>query len=143
LTTYQIRFKTAWKKLTQLPINGHAYNVDLVLFTCDCGRQKYKDHHLCKHLVQTVSEPDIWFWRHVIRYHKAPLYCHPHLLPSGYPEPTDSGSIADSDDHIWTGDIAMLSGGCWHVINTEQLIRKLMQDDDLSDLEKFKSPLKH
>jgi hypothetical protein len=134
LTTYQISFKTEWKKLARLPVSGRAYNVDFALFTRDCGRQKYKAHHLCKHLVQAVSEPDIRFWRHVIRRRKALLYCHS-------PEPTDSGSITDGDDHVWTGYIVVLSGGRWRAINTEQLIgmAKRMRDGDSRNSEEPQS----
>jgi hypothetical protein len=83
LTSYQVRFKTAWKKLAQLPVSGLGYNIDLAMFMCNCGQQKYEAHHFCKHLIQAVSEPDIQFWCHVVHHCKAPLYCHPHLLPSG------------------------------------------------------------
>jgi len=135
LTSYQVRFKTAWKKLAQLPVSGLAYNIDLAMFTCDCGRQKYEAHHLCKHLVRAVSEPDIRFWRHVVRRRRAPLYRHHHLLPSGYPESPDNGTITDGDDHVWTGDVAMLSGGRWRTITTEQLIGKRTRDSDSEEPE--------
>jgi hypothetical protein len=97
------------------------------MFTCDCGQQKYEAHPLCKHLVRAVSEPDIRFWHHVV--------CHRHLLPSGYPEPPDSGMITDGNDHVWTGDVAMLSGGRWRAITTEQLIGKQTQDSDSEEPE--------
>ena len=51
LTTFQQTFKTAWRTLAALPISGQPYNVNLVLFTCNCSAPKYHSHHLCKHLV--------------------------------------------------------------------------------------------
>ena len=67
LTTFQQTFKMAWRTLAALPISGQPYNVNLVLFTCNCGAPKYHSHHLCKHLVREVPEPGIRFWRHIIR----------------------------------------------------------------------------
>lgn len=128
LTTYQITFKSAWKKLAQLPVSGRAYIIDLPSFTCNCGRQKYHAQHLCKHLVQAVTPPEIRFWRHVIRRRTTPLYRHPHLVPTGYSH-ADDGGITDGDDHIWTGDVEMLSGGRWREITIDAIVGKRTRED--------------
>lgn len=55
LSTWQAKFKTAWKKLASHSVIRTLYNVDLATFTCECERQAYNAQHLCKRLVQAVT----------------------------------------------------------------------------------------
>lgn len=144
LTSFQTKFKSAWKKLAELPVSGRQYNIDLESFICDCGRQKYQAHHLCKHLVQAVTRPlEPRFWRQVIRRRTTPLYRHPHLLPAGasYHDP-DDGRITDGDDHVWLGDKDILSGGRWRDIASDPVTGKRAREDDDETTTRSSSPLR-
>jgi hypothetical protein len=62
-----------------------------------------------------VGTPPPRFWTEVVRRQTLPLYRHPVLVAQGqekaaYIEPTD-GSITDGDDHAWSSDPKVLSGG--------------------------------
>jgi hypothetical protein len=139
LATFQCYFKAAWKQIAELPISGQQYDVDVKNWVCSCGQQKYQCHHLCKHLIHAIPPPDISFWWQVFHQCTMPLYCHPQLvlLPmdgslaslNTYQDP-NNGSITEGDDHLWIGDKMMLSGGHWHKINDNQLLRKHMWDDN-------------
>ncbi|KAF9556594.1 hypothetical protein CPC08DRAFT_641377, partial [Agrocybe pediades] len=89
---------------------------------CNCGRQKYDRHHICKHLVQAVGNPSISFWQEIYRRRTAPLYRHPELVKANEDSEDEvafvlnagrkkkllynapDGSISDGDDHVWVGD---------------------------------------
>jgi len=95
---------------------------------CNCGRQKYDRHHLCKHLVQAVGTPSINFWSEVYRRRVLPIYRHPELEPDG--------NIIDGDDHIWMGDRQVLGGGgTWKsrlsAENIEKTLGRQKRDDDV------------
>ncbi|RDX40008.1 hypothetical protein OH76DRAFT_1459607 [Lentinus brumalis] len=114
LTTHQLYFKRAWKKLQQVTLSGRQYATDISRWTCNCGAQKFNAHHLCKHLVQAVREPDIKFWRDIYRHRTVPLYRHPALkrvddiTPLEPFQDADDGSITEGDDHVWLGDRGQL-----------------------------------
>lgn len=120
LTTYQKYFKSSWKNLQKREISGKPYITKVNEWTCTCGRQKFDTHHLCKHLVQAVPDPPIYFWRQVIRRRILPIYRHPALIPKASDNAcitnvgeleADGGNITDGDDHIWCGDKRTLEGG--------------------------------
>ncbi|KAG6818261.1 hypothetical protein H0H93_006436 [Arthromyces matolae] len=118
LTSFQRYFKTDWEKLKSAAISGRLYTTDLKNFTCNCGRQKYNRHHLCKHLVQAFDPPPPLFFSQISRRRVPPLYQHPDLKPKDATEspfefPDADGSVTDGDDHFWTGDREMLRGGQW------------------------------
>ena len=62
LSTYQRYFKSAWKKLVEVPASGRKYITSIEEWSCNCGQQKYHPQHLCKHLVQAVLPPPMTFW---------------------------------------------------------------------------------
>lgn len=117
LTTYKKYFKKSWKQLEKASISKNsAYTTDITRWACNCGRQKYDAHHLCKHLVQAVNPPPPEFWGEVIRRRKSPIYHHQSLIPHGEApssqfEPIGTGSITDGDDAEWDGDVETLHGG--------------------------------
>lgn len=88
--------------------------------------------------MQAVLTPEIRFWRQIVRRRTAPLYRHPNLVPfptdgslvniNPYNDPND-GSITDGDDHIWLGDLSMLSGGRWREISNDRLLAKRTRED--------------
>ncbi|KAL1704325.1 hypothetical protein EV121DRAFT_270587 [Schizophyllum commune] len=117
LTSMQKYFKSGWRKLAKAAISAKTYRTDVLTWTCNCGRQKYHSHHLCKHLVQAVEAPPTTFWQEVVRRRTTPLYRHPALVPRGtapgaYVDPAD-GSISDGDDNLWSGDRRLLEHGRW------------------------------
>ena len=70
LTTYQRYFKSAWKKLEEVPasVHGHSkYITSIEEWTCNCSQQKYHPQHLCEHPVQAVPRLPSTFWRQIIR----------------------------------------------------------------------------
>ena len=139
LTTYQRYFKSAWKKLVEVPVSGRKYITSIEEWTCNCGQQKYHPQHLCKHLVQIVPPPPLIFWRQVIRRRAAPLYRHPALIPidenldgrdgvsssiyGSFHNP-DDGSITDGDDHVWLGDPDVLTSGEWRDFDIQGMLGK-------------------
>ena len=134
LTTYQQKFKSAWRKLAQRPCSGRSYSISIHTWQCSCGQQKYNPFHLCKHLVQSSPSPPPSFFVEIVRRHMQPLYQHPALTPSSLESlyhgdsldvpsmfPPGSGScslwlnntgssISDGDDHVWLGDKWTLKG---------------------------------
>jgi hypothetical protein len=136
LSTYQRYFKSAWKKLVEVPASGCKYITRIEEWSCNCGQQKYHPQHLCKHLVQAVPPPPLTFWRQVIRRRAAPLYRHPALIPKdedsdghdggmygSYYNP-DDGSITDGDDHVWIGDPDVLMSGEWRDFDIQGMLGK-------------------
>lgn len=103
-------------------MSDKVYDTRVDEWTCNCGRQKYDRHHLCKHLVQAVGTPPIPFWSQIYRRRALPIYRHPDLVSisdaqSGTKRRTHieiDGNITDGDDHIWTGSREVLEGeGGW------------------------------
>jgi hypothetical protein len=100
LTTFQRAFFSNWKKLERASVSGREYETDVKRFTCNCGRQKYDSHHLCKHLVQRIPEPPMAFWQQVIRRRTMPIYRHPCLVDKTLPATSCDESV------MWTYSIA-------------------------------------
>lgn len=141
LTTYQKYFKKSWKKLLGALISKNQYKTDVNSWTCNCGRQKYDRHHICKHLVQTIGLPSISFWSEVYRCRTTPLYRHHELDESRESTGTKrkhgayidiDGSISDGDDHVWLGNPTILAGGGgWKsVLSTENMATALGKQRD-------------
>ena len=125
-------------------VSGTQYITNINEWTYTCGQQKYNTHHLCKHLVQAVAHPPTNFWHEVIHCCTVPIYQHPALVPKlddsrhsspipiGYLDPKH-GSITDGDDHIWSGDKAILKGGGgWHnkLVDHTSAVEYVRSDDD-------------
>lgn len=135
LTTYQTYFKTEWKKLSAMTLSGRQYKTNVSTWQCNCGRQKYNAHCLCKHLVQAVPELPPRFWHQVIRRCTVPIYKHPALhaiikeaLPV-VPEYSDveEGSITDGDDHKWLGNAKLWTGGGgWRLLSTTEASARIL-----------------
>jgi hypothetical protein len=81
----QIPIKRAWLALRKRPIKG-SYDMDVGLWLCSCGAQKYHSYLLCKHLVQALPLPSPDWWANVIRLHTAPFYDIRALLPANQRE---------------------------------------------------------
>jgi hypothetical protein len=81
----QIPIKRAWLALRKRPIMG-LYDMDVGLWLCSCGAQKYHPYLLCKHLVQALPLPSPDWWANVIRLHTAPFYDIRDLLPENQRE---------------------------------------------------------
>ncbi|KAJ7760171.1 hypothetical protein B0H14DRAFT_2476181, partial [Mycena olivaceomarginata] len=138
-TAFQKQFKSAWQKLANLTLSVDAdkkYITRVDTWTCTCRSQKFHSCHLCKHLVDAVGTPPANFWTQVVRRRTLPLYRHPILVPrdqdqSAYIEPTD-GSITDGDDHAWSYDPKVLTGGGgWRELDfsTTSLLGKRARED--------------
>ena len=74
LTDEQEAFKKNWKILKSLPLTGRSYDTQPLLWTCNCGAQKYNSYLLCKHLVQTCQNPPAEWWPTVDRKEMIPFY---------------------------------------------------------------------
>lgn len=161
LTTYQKYFKSSWRNLLKAKISNRKYDTQVKNWSCNCGRQKYDRHHLCKHLVQAVGNPSISFWREIYRRRKSPIYRHPELVEKGDTGIENSnthfnldGNITDGDDHVWMGDKQVLGGrGDWKsrlaADNLQKRLgkRKRIEDGDennssSANLESHKEPAK-
>ncbi|KAF7779001.1 hypothetical protein Agabi119p4_3346 [Agaricus bisporus var. burnettii] len=128
LTTHQEYFKRAWKKLESATTSGATYKTDVANWTCNCGRQMYDPHHLCKHLVQAVMQVPPEFFCEIVRRRKAPIYRHPALVSRIAPTSVDvhgsrgeDGSVTDGDevDRIVKHDV-LCGGGGWNRILEHQ-----------------------
>ncbi|KAF8162581.1 hypothetical protein B0H34DRAFT_650343 [Crassisporium funariophilum] len=141
LTTYQKYFKSSWKRLLNASISEKQYETYVDSWSCNCGRQKYDRHHICKHLVQAVGLPSIPFWSEVYRRRTMPIYRH-HELDASH-QATGAkrkrtayldidGSISDGDDHVWLGNPTILAGGGgWKsVLSTENMATSLGKQRD-------------
>jgi hypothetical protein len=136
LTTYQKYFKQSWKTLLNASTSGKVYDTCVRDWTCNCGRQKYDRHHLCKHLVQAVGKPSIRFWYEIYRRRVIPLYRHRELVPKedGSPESVadddlsdHDGTITEGDDHLWQGGKEALTGsGDWQERFSESSMAKVL-----------------
>ncbi|KAG6847747.1 hypothetical protein H0H93_006220 [Arthromyces matolae] len=139
LTTYQKYFKSSWRRLEVAVVNStRTYTVDIENFTCNCGRQKYDRHHLCKHLVQAFQPPPGRFFTQVIRRRILPIYQHPGLIPKNSdtsPFSYDNdGGITDGDDHEWMGDQDTLpSRDSWKKLTKKRQISDLVDEDSVED----------
>lgn len=136
LTPYQKRFKEAWRLETKKHINSKiTYCTDVLTWTCNCGRQKYEPHLLCKHLCQAVSTPSDRLWREIHCCCVYPFYQHPELMarsndpstcvePGSYIDP--DGNVSDRDDRVYYGDTQVLSNGAWRdlKLKSETLLGK-------------------
>src|SRR6266850_4399593 len=61
LMMFQQELKRLWKTLSQQPILGKDYGMNIQNWTCWCGAQQFQPQHLCKHLVQLVTvTPDLF-----------------------------------------------------------------------------------
>ncbi|KAK7013399.1 hypothetical protein R3P38DRAFT_3322497 [Favolaschia claudopus] len=104
LTPWQKCFKANWKKLSLRPLGTQEYKIDLSLWTCTCGQQKYSPYLLCKHLVQAFHPPAPEFFQTVIRRRVHPFYSHPLLKPKDGSElrALDSldGTVSDGDNPL-------------------------------------------
>lgn len=136
LTTYQTYFKRAWKVLATAPVSSRTYETNVRTWQCNCGRQKYDTHALCKHLVQAVPHPPPHFWRVIIRRRTVPIYRHPALrdkrdpiddtVPDSEYVDVDKGSVTDGDDHKWVGDTAVWAGdGGWRALDASIAAERL------------------
>ncbi|KAH6896329.1 hypothetical protein BKA70DRAFT_1316922 [Coprinopsis sp. MPI-PUGE-AT-0042] len=96
-TTFQKYFKVSWKKLEQRTVNTNSYSVDVEMWKCNCGQQKYNPYHLCKHLVKAVGPIPMRskFWQEIRRRRRMPLYVHPLIQKTSTQK---RGSITDGDD---------------------------------------------
>ncbi|KAJ6589540.1 hypothetical protein B0H19DRAFT_921865 [Mycena capillaripes] len=99
LTPFRKAFKKCWKILAVRPLGNQVYIINLAMWTCSCGQQKYNAFLLCKHLVQAFLPPHPDFFRDVVRRRVTPFYSHPLLRPKDGSElnPVDSGSVSDGD----------------------------------------------
>lgn len=120
MTSFQIRFKKEWSRLAEMQLSGRTYQTDIETWICNCGALKYNSFHLCKHLVQSVSQPPHTFFAQVFRRRVRPLYRHPALCHIDAPAAPwlnpDDGSITDGDDHNYLGDELMLTNGNWRAL---------------------------
>ena len=107
LTTYQLYFKKTWRRYEKATVSGRVYATNVERWQCNCGRQKFDAHGLCKHLVQSVPKPPIEFFQQVTRRRTIPIYHHPSLrteeynsdgVPTMQPYEDIAGSITDGDD---------------------------------------------
>ncbi|KAJ7310725.1 hypothetical protein DFH08DRAFT_718666 [Mycena albidolilacea] len=153
-TAFQKQFKSAWQKLANLTLSVDAdkkYITRIDTWTCTCRSQKFHSCHLCKHLVDAVGTPPANFWTQVVRRRTLPLYRHPILVPrdqdqSAYIEPTD-GSITDGDDHAWSYDPKVLTGGGgWRELDfstTSLLGKRAREDSDSGSAEDVEEIQRH
>ena len=77
----QLKIQRTWINLRKRPAKG-SYAMDLRLFLCACGTQKYHSYHLCKHLVQKLDLPSPDWWAKVVRRHTPPFYDTSELIPA-------------------------------------------------------------
>jgi hypothetical protein len=117
LTTHQQYLKREWFRLLGKPKSKGKYIVDVVLWLCTCGQQKFHRHLLCN-LVAAVPTPSPTFWHEIYRRRTIPFYHHPDLHAIGSVRPKysnpNNGSITNGDDHLVSGARKLLGGdGAW------------------------------